>query len=853
MPVTTSAGRGIPLSVTASNLTHDEARERASFISDVSYGVRLDLSDGDPETFGSTTTVTFTVDGQDRATFLDLANVSLRSVTVDGQEVAVEEGTGRVALQGLSGRTTVVVDARCAFSRSGVGLHRFTDPVDDEVFCYTQFEPQDAHRVFACFDQPDLKARITMEVVAPAGWEVISNARVAERPDEGQAGEWRFAETTPISTYIAAVVAGPYHRVSDRHGDIELGIYCRRSMAEHLDPDEIFTITKQGFDWFTAQFDMPYPFDKYDQLFVPEFNFGAMENPGCVTFSEQYVFRSRVTQAAHLSRANTILHEMAHMWFGDLVTMRWWDDLWLNESFATFTAHAAVAEATRFGEDSWADFAHSMKAWAYQQDQLPSTHPIVADIPDTDSVMANFDGITYAKGASVLKQLHAWVGADAFTTGVRDYFRTHAHGNAELGDFLRALEGPSGRNLDEWAAEWLQTAGVATLSVDLDTDAEGTIRSAVVRQEADPTQPTLRAHRVALGLYDTVDGQLHRSDQVTIDVVGAATEVPELVGRSRPELLLVNDEDLAYAKVRLDEESTATLHRSLGTLHDGVARAVVWGALWDSTRDGELPARRFADLVCEHGPVESDISVLQTLLRQAASCADRYGDPENRLATQTRLAQVARAGIDRAEPGGDRQLVWVRQLVATRTDPDFGRALLDGTADVPGLRVDPDLRWYVLGHLAATGHADAAMVDAELQRDPTDLGRRGAEAARAALPLVEAKAAAWERARDTGLAMHTRRAALRGFWQVGQEELLAPYASTRWVEVLPELWNKVSPEEGLTMTEAFYPTVIVDESVVAAADRALDEPVHQLAARTVAESRDSTLRALRARKVDQAG
>ena len=839
------------MQVTASNLTHDEARARASVISDVAYAVVLDLAEGDPETYRSTTTVTFSTSHDEVETFLDLAHHRLLQVTINGREVEVEEGTGRVQLRGLARTNEVVVDARCAYSRSGVGLHRFTDPVDGEVFCYTQFEPQDAHRVFACFDQPDLKAPITVEVVAPAGWEVVSNGRVTQRPASGLEGRWRFAPTKPIPTYIAAVVAGPYHRVTDRHGDIELGVYCRRSMAAHIDPEEILGITRAGFDWFAEQFDLPYPFDKYDQLFVPEFNFGAMENPGCVTFSEQYVFRSKVTQAAHLSRANTILHEMAHMWFGDLVTMRWWDDLWHNESFATFMAHTAVAEATRFGGESWADFAHSMKAWAYQQDQLPSTHPIVADIPDTDSVMANFDGITYAKGASVLKQLHAWVGADAFTSGVRDYFRAHAYDNAELADFLKALEGPSGRQLDRWAAEWLQTAGVATLSVDVEADDDGVITAATVRQEATPEHPTLRAHRLALGLYGTIDGRLERADQITLDVRGASTPVPELVGRQRPELLLVNDDDLTYAKVRLDEPSTAALQRALGTMPDGVARAVAWGALWDGTRDAELPARDFAALVCEHGPAEADISVLQTLLRQAAACADRYGDPANREAVRARLAQVARAGLSRAEPGGDRQLVWVRQLVSSRTDAGFGLGLLDGTTEVEGLTVDPDLRWFVLGHLAAQGQVGHDAIDAELERDPTDLGRRGAESARAALPLVEAKAAAWDRARDEGLALHTRRAVLRGFWQVGQDELLAPYAGSRWVDVLPEVWRKVAPEEGLTLTEAFYPAAIIGDDVVAAADRALAEGLPPLALRSIGESRDSTLRALRAREADR--
>ena len=834
----------------SSNLTRDEAAVRADLIRNVAYEIDLDLTGTEDDTFTSTVRITFDANDPSAETFLDLAARRVDSVVVNGTAVEDAYADGRIRLTSLADHNVVEVSAQCAYSRSGVGMHRFVDPVDQEVFLYTQFEPQDAHRVYACFDQPDIKAPITMSATAPAGWEVVSNARVASRPDAGTAGRWAFEPTEPISTYISALVAGPYHRVDARHGDVELGIFCRKSMAEYLDPDEIIELTAQGLDYFAERFDMAYPFGKYDQLFVPEFNFGAMENPGCVTFSERYVFRSRVTQAARLSRANTILHEMAHMWFGDLVTMRWWDDLWLNESFATFMAHKAVAEATRFGEDSWADFAHSMKAWAYQQDQLPSTHPIVADILDTESVMANFDGITYAKGASVLKQLHAWVGEDAFIEGLRDHFQRHAWGNAELADFLDALEGPSGRALGSWSKSWLETAGVATLSARIDTDDDDVMTAVEIAQVAPSAHPTLRPHRLGIGLYETVDGVLTRTDFVEVDIDGPSTTVDALAGRPRPDLLLLNDQDLAYAKVRLDSRSIEALERSLGTMPDGVARAVCWGSLWDATRDAELAARRFADLVCEHGPVEADVSVLQTLLRQAFACADRYGDPANRTALRERIAATSRAGLDRSEPGSDRQLIWARAVISSRTDAAFVAGLLDGSTLVEGLTVDTDLRWFALGHLAAMGEADADAIERELERDPTDVGRRGAETALAARPTADAKAEAWRRAMDTSSAMHTRRAVLRGFWQVEQSDVLADYASTAWVEALPSLWHQVSGEEGLTMTEAIYPHPMISEDVVAAADRAFDADLPGIAKRSVSEGRDATQRALRARVVD---
>ncbi|MEE8601664.1 aminopeptidase N [Euzebya tangerina] len=834
--------------MTTSNLTREAAVRRASLVGQVSYDVDLDVAGPDDETFGSTTRITWTTPDPGEGVFVDLAAHTVDRVVLNGRELRDVYRDGRIHLDDLTERNELVVEARCEYSRSGVGLHRFTDPVDDQVFLYTQFEPFEAHRVFACFDQPDLKAPFRLAVTAPTGWQVVSNAAVASgSPDTGV---WAFEPTPPISTYITAMVAGPYHKVEATHGDVAMGIYCRTSLAEFLDPDEIFEITTQGLDWFAEAFDVPYPFGKYDQLFVPEFNFGAMENPGCVTFTESYLFRSRVTDATRLQRANTILHEMAHMWFGDLVTMRWWDDLWLNESFATFIAHTAVGEATRFGDDSWSDFAHSMKAWAYQQDQLPSTHPIVADMVDTESVMANFDGITYAKGASVLKQLHAWVGEDAFISGLRDYFDAHAWGNATLRDFLSALEGPSGRDLLPWAKQWLQTAGVATLSAEVETDDSDVITAASIIQQAPVKHPTLRPHRLRVGLYNNGPDGLTRTQLIEGDIDGATTSFPGLVGKPRPDLLLVNDDDLAYAKVRLDERSISTLEESLGTLAGGVARAVCWGSLWDMTRDGELAARRFAELIARHSVAESDIGVLQTLVRQMTACADRYGAPINRETLRGRLTNLAHEQLESAEPGSDEQLVWVRAICSSRMDYPFIRGLLDGGLVVEGLAVDPDLRWFALGHLSAMGHADAERIQQELERDPTDVGRRGAEASRAARPLGEAKAEAWERALDTSLALHSRRAILRGFWQVEQAEVLRGYATTRWLEALPSLWADRSGEEALSMTEQLYPHSFIDEIVVEAADRAMALDLPPVAKRRVAESQDSTRRALRAQQTD---
>jgi len=831
-------------------LTRDEARARAQLLSDVSYDVALDLDTPATE-FGTRTTLRFRAGLPGASTFVDLQAVAVDRATLNGRELAPEAfADDRLSLDDLQAENELVVDARCAYSRAGVGLHRFADPVDDRVYLHTQFEPFYAHHVFACFDQPDLKGTFALEVRAPADWVVVSNGR-AER----QGSWWRFEPTAPISTYIAAIVAGPYHHLHEAHGDIDLGVYCRQSLAEYLDHAETLEITRQGFDFFTELFGYPYAFGKYDQLFVPEFNFGAMENAGCVTFTERYVFRSKVTDAVRLQRANTILHEMAHMWFGDLVTMRWWDDLWLNESFATYAASFALAEATRFTQ-SWAEFAHQMKAWAYREDQRPTTHPIVADITDTDMVHTHFDGITYAKGASVLKQLVHWVGRDAFWEGLRAYFRDHEYANAELGDFLAALERSSGRDLRAWSGQWLETAGLAALRPEFTVDDQGRYASFALVQEAPPEHPILRDHRLAIGLYEPSNGGLARRQRVELDVTGGRTEVPDLVGEPVPSLLLPNDDDFAYVKVRFDDRSVSTLVERLGRIESPLARALCWGSVWDMTRDAELATRRFIRLVAAQVESEDDVGVLQALLRQAMSAIQVYGDPENRPAMRALLAETARGALDRAKSGSDEQLLWARCLISMSDDTATAHGLLDGSLTIQGLAVDTDLRWFIVGHLASVGAVGEDTITAELARDPTDIGIRGAWAARASRPDPEAKAHAFEAAVSGSadgepLALATQRTILGGFWQADQEELLAEYAERRWVEVLERIWAERSVDEALNLTAGVYPATQVCSAVVAAADRALAGDVLPPAGRrTVTEGRDDTLRALRARAAD---
>ncbi|NJQ08717.1 aminopeptidase N [Streptomyces lonarensis] len=846
------------------NLTRDEAQQRARLLTVDSYEIDLDLSGAqEGGTYRSQTTVRFTA-REAAATFIDLVAPAVREVELNGTALdpAAVFSDSRIALDVPEGDSVLRVVADCAYTNTGEGLHRFVDPVDEQAYLYTQFEVPDARRVFASFEQPDLKATFAFTVTAPEGWKVISNSPTPE-PENGTV--WRFAPTPRISTYITALIVGPYHEVhsSWEGGDrsVPLGLYCRPSLAEHLDADAIFAVTRQGFDWFEEKFDFPYPFEKYDQLFVPEFNAGAMENAGAVTIRDQYVFRSKVTDAAYEMRAETILHELAHMWFGDLVTMEWWNDLWLNESFATYTSVACQAHApgSRWPH-AWTSFANQMKTWAYRQDQLPSTHPIMAEINDLDDVLVNFDGITYAKGASVLKQLVAYVGMDEFFQGVQAYFKRHAWGNTTLPDLLTALEETSGRDLSTWSKKWLRTAGINVLRPEITVAEDGTMTAFAIRQTAPPLpegargEPVLRPHRIAVGLYELTDGRLERVERVELDVDGELTEVPDLVGRARPAVVLLNDDDLTYAKVRLDAESLAVVTEHLADFTEPLPRALCWASAWDMTRDGEMRARDYLELVLRGVGRESDIGVVQTLHRQVKLALDLYAAPDWREEGLSRWSAAALEHLNAAAPGSDHQLAWARAFAATaRTGAqlDLLGALLDGGATVPGLTVDTDLRWALVQRLAATGRADAGAVEAELKRDATAAGERHAAAALAARPTEEAKAEAWAKVVESDtLPNAVQESVIGGFVQTDQHELLLPYRD-RYFAALGTVWEARSHEMAQQIAVGLYPTLHVSQETLDATDAWLASASPSAALRRlVTESRAGVERALRAQAAD---
>ncbi|MFD5861234.1 aminopeptidase N [Streptomyces chartreusis] len=828
-------------------LTRDEAQTRAQLLDVHRYTIELDLTTGD-ETFDSRTVIAFTArTGAD--TFVEVKPAELRSVTLDGRPLDPETLDGnRLPLKDLdAGDHELRIDAAMRYSRTGEGMHRFTDPTDGETYLYTQLFMEDVQRVFAAFDQPDLKAVFELSVTAPEGWSVLANGRTEHTGD----GRWQATPTPLISTYLVAVAAGPWHSVRTEHSGLPFGLHCRRSLAPYLDTDadELFQVTRQCFDRFHEKFDEPYPFDSYDQAFVPEFNAGAMENPGLVTFRDEFVYRSAVTDTERQTRAMVIAHEMAHMWFGDLVTLRWWDDIWLNESFAEYMGYQTLVEATRF-TDTWVDFGVARKSWGYDADQRPSTHPVAPEnVDDTASAMLNFDGISYAKGASALRQLVAWLGEKDFLAGINTHFDRHKFANATLADFIDSLASATDRDVHAWADSWLRTTGVDTLTPQVAPGDNGTYSLTVDHAGSRP-------HRVAVGLYDQDLGDdegrhLTLRRRLEIDVP-QSTPLP--IGK-RPALLVLNDGDLTYAKVRFDAESFTTLRERLSGLPDPLSRAVVWNALRDTVRDGELAATAYLEAARAHLPRETDLAIVQGVLAFAVGqVTDRYLPAEERPAALATLSALCRDLIRRTEDGDNPglRLIAVRHFISVAAHPDTIAAwLADGT--VPGgPELDPELRWRVMGRLAVLGAVDEAAIAAELERDQSASGQEGAARCRAALPDEEAKAAAWEALFTTDessdLSNYLFTATAQGFWQPEQADLVSPYVARFYKDAVA-----LAARRGPAIAEAAgryaFPVHAVDAEALRLGEECLrdGDPIPALR-RRLADQLDDLARALRVRE-----
>ncbi|MFW9181489.1 aminopeptidase N [Corynebacterium striatum] len=841
--------------MTSINLTREEANARSQMIDVKHYDVHLDLTNSETH-FISTTVVSFHVK-QAGSTFIDLRGEELLELRLNGAPLPTNayEAKFGVPLSGLQvADYELKVVAKIPYSHTGEGLHRFVDPADEKVYLYTQFETADAKRVFACFDQPNMKATYSLAFDAPADWTVITNGPTQTTAGANGAQTWSTEIDYPLSTYLVALCAGPYYEVTDtwtgelsehpegnpaQKLEVPLGVYCRASLAEHLDAERILTETKQGFDFYHRNFGFAYPFGKYDQIFVPEFNAGAMENAGCVTIRDEYVFSSKATHYKYERRADTILHELAHMWFGDLVTMEWWDDLWLNESFATWSAAISQAEETQY-DTAWVTFANVEKSWAYQQDQLPTTHPISTDASDIETVEQNFDGITYAKGASVLKQLQAYVGRENFFAGVRRHFKAHAYSNATFDDLLSSLETSSGRDLSFWAQQWLKTTGINSLSVHTETDSAGIITAAELVQSGD----TLRTHRVCVGLYSLQGDKVVRTDRIEMDIDGASTEIAELVGKKRADIdfILPNDDDLTYALLDLDEGSLEFLIGNIDKFEDPLARTLCWSAAWEMTRGGAMKARDFVALVARGAAAETELAVLERILQQAASAQSNYADPAW-AKESTVLADALLEGTKDSDP--ERSIIFAQALAKIRLT-DGTRAFLQ---DVLESSDDEGLRWYAIAALAADGALGdvSSAVDAQLARDNSATGYQAAVRARAAVNTADNKRAVWDEIVAGELTNRELTSKLEGLTYPGSDELLP---TSEFFDVAEKVWSSQSSEIGLTSVTGLFPSWAISQETLDEADEFLKRDLAGGLRRSVTEQRDRMARALRNRAVD---
>ena len=840
------------------NISRVEATERAAHLYVESYNVTLDVTTGD-QSFYAKSEVSFTCNTPGYSTFIDACGRKVISATLNGVNIDTTDFDGEsIFLNNLAAQNHLLIEIEGVYSKSGEGLQRSVDPSDGEVYLYSQGETAYCRHMFPCFDQPSLKASFTFSVITPGHWEAISNNPVASKETVGDKAHWSFTTTPRIPMYLAALIAGPYSHVHDVYNggkEVPLGIYCRKSMAQYLDPEDIFLVTKQGFDYFEKTFGLAYPFDKYDQIAVVDFNFGAMENAGAVTFREDLlVFRSHMPEKMYMSRANVILHEMAHMWFGDLVTMSWWDDLWLNESFAEFMAYLAMAEGTRF-KGGWAGFNSERKNWAYRQDQLSSTHPIVADMVDIEAVNANFDGITYAKGASVLQQLVAHVGRENFVSALQKYFAKHAWENTTLKDLFDQLEAASGRSLDSWAATWLQTAGVNTLRPVLANDGD-TYTSVSIKQEA-PVVPAgsreLRPHRLAIGLYDIVAGSINLRTSIELDVAGELTLVPQLAGQKTADLLIINDRDLSYAKIRFDARSLKTLAAHLGNIADPLTRALCWAAVWDMHRDGEISSNDFIEIALAGLPGESDDAVVNITLSQMHTSVEAYCTDSERNTMRIKLADGVSALLENAAAGSDLQMLYARAFAQNAVTPEHVesvRGLLNGSA--PGLIVDADQRWFFMIALSERGALTKAELDAELARDNTTSGNCFYETAIAAAPTAQAKEYAWNKIVNEEIQTSVRTALVTGFQRPIQREILASFVD-RYFESIIAVWDSKSYEGAAKIVSGLYPTWIVSQSTVDKTSQWLNSTGKDSPAvlrKLVIEAQDSLIRALKVQSLN---
>jgi aminopeptidase N len=840
------------------NLLYTEALDRAQVVTNVSYKINLDLDSGD-DTFLCNSEIEFYAKNGNE-TFLNFNGDKVLDIELNGKELSTDNYADyKIKLSPLQSHNKVVVKGVCRYQNTGVGLHKFVDPVDNMIYLHTQFEPFDAHRVFACFDQPDIKATFEFTVNAPQGFVIISNSKPIEVPgvtgDEYDGGIWKFAKTKKISTYLAAIIAGNYKGFFDKYRDIDLGIYARRSLLKYIDYEYLFKLTKNGFSFYENKLQTPYPFDKYDQVFVPGFNAGGMENVGCVTYNEAYIFRTEVTNARKFARADTFLHEMSHMWFGDLVTMKWWNDLWLNESLATYMSPLALENTTEF-KNAWSLFSIDTKYEAYVQDEMPTTHPIALDVPDTNATRVVFDSITYNKGGSVLKQLVAIVGEEAFFEGIKNYLQKYAFGNPTLDDFIGELQAASGKDLTNWSYEWLETSGVNKITINadyLDCDVGKCLNNVVFTQSKDNSSGIYRNIAVSIGFFDFYNEYLRLVDNLSVEVSNDKQLIKRLENRKAPYIIMPNYNDYAYVMIRLDNISLSNTINSLSQIEDNLSRIMGWNIIWDLVRSYELKSGRWIDTILNHIDVEKDPTILQTLLNRTITTLNQYAHKNNRNEYIDKIYTKAQNIMASAE-SNEIKLSWFNTFIntsETKRSLDGLKDILSGKKSINGIHIDEDKRWQIIIRLASKGEVDEVFIDNELQKSHNDFTKRYALTAKAAIPNYDKKLWAWRTIlEDKNIDNYDMSALIDGFYVTGQDDLLKDFAKL-YGDAVNYAWKYKTADEALTITSGLYPSTIVEPYILEIANETLSLDLPSEAKRLIVEKKYNTEIALKAREIDK--
>jgi len=778
------------------NLTQTEAMLRAQIISDVKYQLAVEM-DNASETFHGTAQIEFSRKDSPHDLFLDLKNgAKIEKFEMNGKAYTPVFMQHRVILPQAMlavGANKVVIAYTQSYDHNGRGLNRFVDPEDKRVYFHSQFEAYDAHQMFPCFDQPDIKATMRMTVTAPKAWEVISTTRETSKKVSGDNAIWTFAETPKISTYLFSLHAGPFAKWESKAGNIPLRLFARQALKKFVVAKDWFTPTKAGLKFYGEYFGYPYPFKKYDQIIVPEFTAGAMENVAAITFTERFIHRSAATYKEREGLSSVILHEMAHMWFGDLVTMQWWNGLWLNESFATYMSALSMSRATEF-KDSWMSFYSGGKTGAYVEDQLVTTHPIEANIPDTDTAFSNFDSITYGKGASVLKQLSFYLGEDMFRNGLKIYFKNYAYSNSRLEDFLGSLEQASGKDLKTWSKTWLEMAGVDTVSAEYTCDA-GKVTGFALKLIGPNGEPTLREHRTQVGLFQEKNGKIVPLKTANVLYKGERTEVAELNGLECPAMVYPNDQDQDYVKVSIDPRTLETAKTSLSKIASPFTRLMFWPNLYSMVRDMQLMPQDYLKMVVENLPGETDLTIGNAIMRSLGRVIVFLPQATD-AQKQTRLALIG--DVEKAvwkKIDGKTSADWKKMALETYSDiaesqqaKDNLMSVLEGKIKWKGVVIDADRRWDMIIRLSALGDSRVEPILAHQREvDKSSRGVDNALAADASKPSLEVKNE-WitKILSRADMSYDQKRTILRNFLPRQQDDLRASL-SDKYYSTLPGL------------------------------------------------------------------